>query len=202
MAFGQAAAEFPEPKPTLVDGLHQNRLAPLPAPGADHRASQPPVEQPPLVAADTAPGRGHRIFTVRRPSSPPDTRRMVIVGMAHAVDKGQRQRRLRPPHVTAHLPLVGAAGAMSSEEPVKGRQEIRRRGIAEKPGLETIEPLVEVGGQTGITSHEASKIPEGIGRNRRIHVAQPAKQGHQVLAMTTRGPSQGVETDSRAPGDR
>jgi len=90
MTFGDPPAQLSEAQPALVDGLDQDRLAPFPSPCSQHGAPKCPVEQPPFVEPDPTSGLGHGHLAFCGPLSASYLWRVVLVGVPHTVDEGQR----------------------------------------------------------------------------------------------------------------
>jgi len=126
---------------------------------------------------------------------------VVVGGITHPVDERERKGRIRPPDLASHLPFVGTPGAVAIEKAVEGIQECCRSGVIAEAPFETGQTVLKVNRQLWRFSDEATQSPQGIGRSRRVHLAQTAQQCHQVLTATTGGPPQSIQTNPGTTGD-
>ena len=187
-----------------MDGSHHERLATLPSPGVQHSATQRPVEHPPVGRPDTAADVDRGRFAVCGPGRRTDLGVMLVAGVAHAFNDGQRQRRVGTPHVAGHLPLVGPPGAMGPQERPEGREEVTGPGIGGQPPGQAGHPAVEKCPELWVGPHHAAQLPEVEGRVGGIHPTQAAQEGQRTGGVAEAAPAhlaKHVQADARTAGD-
>ena len=135
-----------------------------------------------------------------------DDGRRGIVGQAHAVDRGQRRRRLHLPGGADQVPLVGPSRAELGQELVERGNERGHLGpgrprLAEPP-IDVADACIEQLGQLGRPSHHPGQLPHRVHRQGRVHAADAGDQAHRPFGPADAGAdlAQDPRPDGRGDG--